>query len=97
MSLNQDAGSKFYRVALTPEQAHEGLHVSPLFIATLQNKIEAYASAVLTSRLEYDPDPAKQVKAILEYERLRNYVDAYEELLAELLSHPANQQSTQTE
>lgn len=94
MSMNKDTGSRFYRVALTAEEEQMAKVVSPLFLALLQNKIEAYAHAVVESSLPYDADPAKQVKAILEHERLKNFVSAYEELLAELLdtqptTHPS--------
>jgi len=82
--LFQDPGSKFYRVQLSPESEKLATNVSPLFLAYLQNKIEAYANAVVTSSLPYDANPALQVKAILEFERLKNYVAAYEELLFEL-------------
>ena len=80
----QDPASKFFRVQLTPEDEVLATNVSPLFLAYLQNKIEAYANAVVTSSLPYDADPAKQVKAILEFERLKNFVAAYEELFSEL-------------
>lgn len=82
--LYQDPGSKFFRIALSEEDEKLATNVSPLFLAYLQNKIEAYASAVVTSSLPYDPDPGKQVKAIVEHERLKNFVNAYEELFAEL-------------
>lgn len=84
MTTFHDPASKFYRIQLTPEEEKLATNVSPLTMAYLQNKIEAYASAVVTSSLAYDADPAKQVKAILEFERLKNFVAAYEELFYEL-------------
>jgi hypothetical protein len=84
-TLNKDAGSKFYRIALTSEDEKLALGVSPLFLAYLQNKIEAYATALVDTPLVYDPDPTKQVATIVTYERTRAFVQAYEELLAELL------------
>lgn len=83
--LIPDAGSKFYRVKLSPEDQAQAMIVSTLFLAYLQNKVEAYASELVGRSLPYESDPKTQMKAILEHERLRNYVDAYDELLAELL------------
>ena len=78
--------SRFLSFEMTEEETKMALAVSPLFSAYLQNKIEAYATASLNQQLPYDPDPQKQVKAILESERLKNFVAAYEELLAEILA-----------
>ena len=82
--LHKDPASKFFRYQLTAEDEKLAMNVSPLFLAFLQNKIESYANAVVTSSLPYESDPQKQVKAILAHERLRNFVEAYEELFAEL-------------
>lgn len=84
-TMHKDAGSKFFRIALSPDDEKLALGVSPLFLAYLQNKIEAYATAVIDTPLPYDPDPAKQVAAIVAFEKARTFVQAYEELLAELL------------
>ena len=84
-SFFPDAGSKFFRVQLSVDDQKAATSVSPLFLAYLQNKIEAYATALVDTPLAYDPDPAKQVTAIINYERNRTFVQAYEELLAELL------------
>lgn len=83
--LVADSGSKFFRVFLTSETEKQAKSVPPLFLAYLQNKIEAYATALVEQQIVYDPDPTKQMKSILELERLRNFITAYEELLAELL------------
>ena len=83
MSTEKDPGSRFYRLALTSEENTMACSVSPLTLAYIQNKIEAYANALVDASLPYDADPAKQLKAILEHERLRNFVTAYEELFAE--------------
>jgi hypothetical protein len=83
-TLYPDSSSKFFRIQLTAEDEKMATNVSPLFMAYLQNKIEAYANAVVTSSLPYDADPTRQVKAILAHERLRNFVEAYEELFSEL-------------
>jgi hypothetical protein len=82
MQLN--TGSLFTSFDLTPDETQQALNVSPLFLAYLQNKIQSYATAVVASSLPYDANPGNQVKAILEYERLKNFVSAYEELFAEL-------------
>ena len=84
-NLTKDAGSKFYRINLTPDDEKQALGVSPLFLAFLQNKIEAYATALVDTPLAYDPNPANQMLAIINYEKARTFVQAYEELLAELL------------
>lgn len=84
-NLTKDAGSKFYRINLTPDDEKQALGVSPLFLAYLQNKIEAYATALVDTPLSYDPNPANQMLAIINYEKARTFVQAYEELLAELL------------
>lgn len=88
--LHQDPGSKFYRIQLTEDDEKVATNVSPLFLAYLQNKIEAYASAVVNASLPYDPDPTRQVRAIIEHERLKNFVSAYEELFAELANQPTS-------
>lgn len=92
-TLNKDTASKFFRMHLTPEDEKLALQVSPYFLAYLQNKIEAYASAVVEADLPYAPNPAEQVKAILAHERLRNFVAAYEELMSELIQASSQTQS----
>jgi hypothetical protein len=83
--MMQDTASKFFRPLLTEGEVQQALAVSPYFLAYLQAKIEAYATALLESELPYDPDPTKQVAAIVAFERARTFVQAYEELLAELM------------
>lgn len=80
-----DTSSKFARLRLTDEAAKLAVNVNPLFLAFLQNKIAAYAEAVVDSELEYNPDPALQLKAILEHQRLKNFVAAYTELMNEII------------
>jgi len=70
---------------MAPDEIAMAVKVSPLFLAYLQSKIEAYATALVDTSLTYDPDPGKQVAVIVNYERTRAFVQAYEELLAELL------------
>jgi hypothetical protein len=93
-TMHKDAGSKFFRVQLTPADEQQAANVSPLFLALLQNKIESYASALVDTVPAYDPDPRKQVAAIMASEKLRNFVQAYEELLAELLDAQATNMET---
>jgi hypothetical protein len=83
--MMQDTASKFFRPLLTEGEVQQALAVSPYFLAYLQAKIEAYATALLETDLPYDPDPTKQVAAIVAFERARTFVQAYEELLAELM------------
>jgi hypothetical protein len=83
--LFPNTSSKFFSIALAPEDERLAMHVSPLFLAYLQNKIEAYASALVEAKLPYSPNPNEQVAAVLAHERLRNHVEAYEELMSELV------------
>jgi hypothetical protein len=82
---NPDSASIFMRFNLSSEDEKMATQVSPLFLAYLQNKIEAYASALVEKSLPYSPNPLEQVTAIIAHERLRNFVEAYQELLNELL------------
>lgn len=84
MSFTPDTATRFTRFILTAEQTRQAMNVPPAFIVYLQNKIEAYANELVATRLPYHSDPKQQVDAILQSERLRNFVDAYEELLAEI-------------
>lgn len=84
--ISVDTGSKFCRLVLSQDDDLMARQVSPMFLAYLQNKIEAYASSLVESSLPYSPNPAEQVTAILAHERLRNYVEAYQELQSELLA-----------
>jgi hypothetical protein len=90
-NIHPDLTGKFNRLIMSDETAVQAMKVSPLFLAYLQNKIADYASAVVESKLPYEPDPSKQVAAILEHERLRNFCAAYEELMAELTQAASNQ------
>jgi hypothetical protein len=90
-NIQPDLTGKFNRLLMSDETAIQAMKVSPLFLAYLQNKIADYASAVVESKLPYEPDPSKQVAAILEHERLRNFCAAYEELMAELTQAASNQ------
>ena len=83
--MMQDTASKFFRPLLSEADVQQALAVSPYFLAYLQAKIEAYATALIDTPIVYDPDPAKQVKAIVAFERARTFVQAYEELMAELM------------
>jgi hypothetical protein len=67
-----------------PDDVNIAEHVSPMVLAYLQNKIADYASAIVEKQLPFSPNPMEQVTAILAHERLRNFVEAYEELLSEL-------------
>lgn len=91
--ITPDTGSKFCRLTMSHEDTRMAQQVSPLFLAYLQNKIEAYASALVESKLPYSANPAEQVTAILAHERFRNFVEAYEELQSELLAAIATESS----
>lgn len=85
--MKPDSSNRFQAFVFEDGEKDKAMMVSPYFLAYLQNKIAAYAFAAVDAKIEYDPDPTKQLKAILEHERLRNFVTAYEELLAELTDH----------
>lgn len=91
--IHPDTASQFMRFNLSPEDEKLATKVSPLFLAYLQNKIEAYASALVEKQLPYSPNPADQVTAIIAHERLRNFVEAYTELLHELLQAAQDEQT----
>lgn len=92
--LQIDTGSRFTSYQLTKEQTDQALRsLSPLFHAYIANKIAAYASALVELEPEYSADPKQQMLAILSQERLRNHVQAYEELLAELIDASSQQPS----
>lgn len=93
--IQLDTGSRFCRLTLTREDDLLARKVSPLFLAYLQNKIEAYASALVESKLPYRSSPTEQVEAILAHEKLRNFVEAYTELQAELLEALATSEQTE--
>lgn len=96
-SLRPDSASKFMRFTLSEEDEKLATSVSPLFLAFLQNKIEAYASALVEKQLPYSPNPTDQVAAILAHERLRNFCEAYEELMNEILQASSTPSSTQSQ
>lgn len=79
-----DTASKFSKFVLSEQDVQAALNVSPYFLMLLQNKVAAYAEAVVETKISYHPDPKQQMEAILELERLRNFCAAYEELLVEL-------------
>lgn len=93
-SLFKETSSKFFSIRMSAEEEQLAMSVSPLFLAYLQNKIEAYASALVEAKLPYSPNPNEQVAAILAHERLRNIVEAYEELMSELIQASSQQPET---
>jgi hypothetical protein len=85
--MRVDTSSQFMLLELTPDELQRAKLVSPEFLALLQNKIAAYAEATVAQELPYSDNPQGMVKAILAYERNRNFVAAYQELLSELTSN----------
>lgn len=96
--VSPDLGGRFQSFSLNAAATKQALTVSPYFLAYLQNKIAAYAGHMVDSKLPYNADPTAQVEAIIAHERLRNFVEAYEELLRELqdASQPDVDSSTPT-
>ena len=92
--LQPNNGNRFQSYILDQELITQALQVSPLFLAYLQNKIADYAGNLVDTKLPYNADPAAQVEAIVAHERLRNFVEAYEELMSEIVD--ASQHSPQS-
>lgn len=90
-----DTASKFSRFVLSAEDEAAALNLNPYFLMYLQNKVAAYAEAVVEVKVSYHPDPKQQMEAILEMERLRNFCSAYEELLSEITQAQLPQQPNQ--
>lgn len=95
LSLRLDTANRFQRFALTTEENNMALQQMgqlPLVQAYIANKIADYASALVEMEVEYHADPKQQFQSILSQERLRHFVQAYEELLAEIQtsSQPAD-------
>lgn len=82
--MNIDTGNMFQSFVMTPEEEEQAYRVNPYFLAMLQNKIAVYAREAATQPLPYDADPTKQVQAVLAHQRMRNFVEAYQELLGEI-------------
>jgi hypothetical protein len=80
-----DFSHKFARYNLSPTEEASALQVSDLFLLYLKNKIADYAEAVVEKALPYSADPTKQVEAILAHEKLKHFVEAYEELMSEII------------
>jgi hypothetical protein len=91
--LHPDTASAFMRFNLSASDTALALQVSPLFLAYLQNKVEAYASALVEKQLPYHSNPREQVAAIVAHERLRNFVEAYQELMSEILQAAQDEQT----
>lgn len=85
--MQLDTSSKFARFSFTPDELEIAYHVSPMFLAMLQNKIETYANELVEKSLPYSSNPTEQVAAIIAHERLRNFVEAYTELLSEIIEN----------
>lgn len=82
--MNIDTGNIFQSFVLTPEEEAQAYQVNPYFLAMLQNKIAVYAREAATQQLPYDADPTRQVQAVLACQRMRNFVEAYQELMSEI-------------
>lgn len=83
--IRPNLGSRFISYEIAPQDQAQAMSVSPYFLAYLQNKIAAYAGNLVDSSLPYSADPTAQVQAIIAHERNRNFVEAYEELMRELV------------
>lgn len=76
--------SRFAVVAMSEIEERTALQTNPLFLCYLQNKLSAYAQQLVDFELDIDPNPANQMKTMMEIQRLKAFVAAYDELLAEL-------------
>lgn len=95
--ISPDLTGRFNRLRMSEQTEKMAMNVSPLFLAYLQNKIADYAEASVESKLPYHADPTQQMSAILEHERLKNFISAYAELMAELTQASAFNTSTKSE
>jgi hypothetical protein len=95
--LQPDLTGRFNKIRMSPQTEVMAMNVSPLFLAYLQNKIADYAEAAVESKLPYHADPTQQMAAILEHERLKNFISAYAELMAELTQASAHNQPSNLE
>lgn len=81
-----DSGARFVKFHLSSEETKLAYQsASPLFLAFLQNKIASYAEQLVVEDLEFDPDPAKQVKVIVRAAELKAAIKVLEELRDELI------------
>jgi hypothetical protein len=72
--------NRFQAFDLTEDEDKLARQVSPLFFAFLQNKIAAYASAVV----EFSAEGRDLTAATIRHERLKAQVEVLEELMQEL-------------
>jgi hypothetical protein len=76
--------TKFQLIELSAEEQKFALCPNEYFLAYLQNKMAMYAHQLLEMKLDINPDPSQQMHALMEIQRLQNFVAAYDELLAEI-------------
>lgn len=82
-----DQTNIFLKFEMTGEELQAAMSsVTDSFLAVLQNKISTYAEAHVDNMVEFHPDPAQQMAAILESRRLQHFVMAYKELLQEIVA-----------
>ena len=88
--MHLDAANPFQSFVLTEDEMAQALKVSPYFLAYLRNKIAVYALEAATRPLPFAPDPTAQVEAILSHARLRNFVEALQEVETEIITAQAS-------
>lgn len=78
--MQPNLGSRFTSFHLDAAEEEKGRMVSAYFFAVLQNKIAAYAHAVI----EHEIDAANMHQSVMEHEKLKAQVAVLEELMREL-------------
>lgn len=76
-----DLGGKFQTFIFDGREADVAKTITPYNLMYLQNKVAAYAAAVV--EFSYDPANPNHFSAILEHEKLKAQVSVLEELITE--------------
>lgn len=86
LPLQPDSSSRFLAFSLSEAQVEFALRsVDITFLAYLQNKVEAQATAYLEMVPVIDPDPAKQMKHIAQHIEIRAAYFALSQLVDEIV------------
>lgn len=81
------ATNDFQQIEFTQEEEVLARRITVYTFAYIQNKKAEYARQILGDDVEYNDDPAKNLKAIVRHEKLKMAVDILDELLAEFQEH----------
>ena len=76
--------SRFQEFELNEQEMELATAVSPYTFAFIQNKVAAYANAVIEHQFESKGDPHAVIEHVIKHERLKAQVEVLEELMREL-------------